>query len=190
MIFLISLIILILRKQLLIRYDKKNVFDFELGKTVDERILIKKFSDAMDKKQKRSVEVDVKNTDRALGTLLGAEITRRFGESLADDTYTVKCTGAGGQSFGAFIPKGLTLNLTGDSNDYFGKGLSGGKLIVKVPEKAAYKPEENIIIGNVAFMVLPAVMLLSTVLQENVLQFVTQVPMQLLRVSVSMDVNI
>ncbi len=133
-----------------IRYDKKNVFDFELGKTVDERILIKKFSDAMDKKQKRSVEVDVKNTDRALGTLLGAEITRRFGESLADDTYTVKCTGAGGQSFGAFIPKGLTLELVGDSNDYFGKGLSGGKLIVYPPTGVFYKEDENIIIGNVA----------------------------------------
>ena len=121
-----------------IRYDKKNVFDFELGKTVDERILIKKLSDAMDKKQKRSVEVDVKNTDRALGTLLGAEITRRFGESLADDTYTVKCTGAGGQSF------------VGDSNDYFGKGLSGGKLIVYPPTGVSYKEDENIIIGNVA----------------------------------------
>ena len=133
-----------------IRYDKKNVFDFELGKTVDERILIKKFSDAMDKKQKRSVEVDVKNTDRALGTLLGAEITRRFGESLADDTYTVKCTGAVGQSFGAFIPKGLTLELVGDSNDYFGKGLSGGKLIVYPPTGVSYKEDENIIIGNVA----------------------------------------
>ena len=133
-----------------IRYDKKNVFDFELGKTVDERILIKKLSDAMDKKQKRSVEVDVKNTDRALGTLLGAEITRRFGESLADDTYTVKCTGAGGQSFGAFIPKGLTLELVGDSNDYFGKGLSGGKLIVYPPTGVSYKEDENIIIGNVA----------------------------------------
>ena len=133
-----------------IRYDKKNVFDFELGKTVDERILIKKFSDAMDKKQKRSVEVDVKNTDRALGTLLGAEITRRFGESLADDTYTVKCTGAGGQSFGAFIPKGLTLELVGDSNDYIGKGLSGGKLIVYPPTGVSYKEDENIIIGNVA----------------------------------------
>ena len=133
-----------------IKYDKKNVFDFELDKTVDEKILIKKLSDAMDKKQKRSVEVDVKNTDRALGTLLGAEITRRFGESLADDTYTVKCTGAGGQSFGAFIPKGLTLELVGDSNDYFGKGLSGGKLIVYPPTGVSYKEDENIIIGNVA----------------------------------------
>ncbi len=133
-----------------IKYDKKNVFDFELDKTVDEKILIKKLSDAMDKKQKRSVEVDVKNTDRALGTLLGAEITRRFGESLADDTYTVKCTGAGGQSFGAFIPKGLTLELVGDSNDYFGKGLSGGKLIVYPPTGVSYKEDKNIIIGNVA----------------------------------------
>ncbi len=133
-----------------IKYDKKNVFDFGLEKTVDEKILIKKLSDAMDKKQKRSVEVDVKNTDRALGTLLGAEITRRFGESLADDTYTVKCTGAGGQSFGAFIPKGLTLELVGDSNDYFGKGLSGGKLIVYPPTGVSYKEDENIIIGNVA----------------------------------------
>ena len=133
-----------------IKYDKKNVYDFELEKTVDEKILIKKLSDAMDKKQKRSVEVDVTNTDRALGTLLGAEITRRFGESLAEDTYTVKCTGAGGQSLGAFIPKGLTLELVGDSNDYFGKGLSGGKLIVYPPTGVSYKEDENIIIGNVA----------------------------------------
>ena len=133
-----------------IKYDKKNVYDFELEKTVDEKILIKKLSDAMDKKQKRSVEVDVTNTDRALGTLLGAEITRRFGESLAEDAYTVKCTGAGGQSFGAFIPKGLTLELVGDSNDYFGKGLSGGKLIVYPPTGVSYKEDENIIIGNVA----------------------------------------
>lgn len=133
-----------------IKYDKKNVYDFELEKTVDEKILIKKLSDAMDKNQKRSVEVDVTNTDRALGTLLGAEITRRFGESLAEDTYTVKCTGAGGQSFGAFIPKGLTLELVGDSNDYFGKGLSGGKLIVYPPTGVSYKEDENIIIGNVA----------------------------------------
>ena len=133
-----------------IKYDKKNVYDFELEKTVDEKLLIKKLSDAMDKKQKRSVEVDVTNTDRALGTLLGAEITRRFGESLAEDTYTVKCTGAGGQSFGAFIPKGLTLELVGDSNDYFGKGLSGGKLIVYPPTGVSYKEDENIIIGNVA----------------------------------------
>ena len=107
-----------------IQYNKKNVYNFELEKTVDEKVLIKKFASALESGQKRSVEVDVTNTDRALGTLLGAEITRRFGETLEEDTYTVKCHGAGGQSFGAFIPKGLTLELVGDSNDYFGKGLS------------------------------------------------------------------
>ena len=111
---------------------------------------MKKFATALDEKQKRSVEVDVTNTDRAVGTLLGAEITRRFGETLDEDTFTVKCNGAGGQSFGAFIPKGLTLELVGDSNDYFGKGLSGGKLIVYPPTGCAYKEDENIIIGNVA----------------------------------------
>ena len=133
-----------------IHYDKKNGYDFQLEKTVDEKVLLKKFATALDEKQKRSVEVDVNNTDRAVGTLLGAEITRRFGETLDEDTFTVKCNGAGGQSFGAFIPKGLTLELVGDSNDYFGKGLSGGKLIVYPPTGCAYKEDENIIIGNVA----------------------------------------
>ena len=133
-----------------IHYDKKNVYDFQLEKTVDGKVLLKKFATALDEKQKRSVEVDVTNTDRAVGTLLGAEITRRFGETLDEDTFTVKCNGAGGQSFGAFIPKGLTLELVGDSNDYFGKGLSGGKLIVYPPTGCAYKEDENIIIGNVA----------------------------------------
>lgn len=133
-----------------IQYNKKNVYNFELENTVDEKVLIKKFASALESGQKRSVEVDVTNTDRALGTLLGAEITRRFGETLEEDTYTVKCHGAGGQSFGAFIPKGLTLELVGDSNDYFGKGLSGGKLIVYPQAGATYKEDENIIVGNVA----------------------------------------
>ena len=133
-----------------IQYNKKNVYNFELERTVDEKVLIKKFASALESGQKRSVEVDVTNTDRALGTLLGAEITRRFGETLEEDTYTVKCHGAGGQSFGAFIPKGLTLELVGDSNDYFGKGLSGGKLIVYPQVGATYKEDENIIVGNVA----------------------------------------
>ena len=113
-------------------------------------MLIKKLAPALETGEKRSVEVDVTNIDRSVGTLLGAEITRRFGESLEEDTYTVKCTGAGGQSFGAFVPKGLTLELVGDSNDYFGKGLSGGKLVVYPPTGVTYKEDENIIIGNVA----------------------------------------
>ncbi|MDE6231919.1 MAG: glutamate synthase subunit alpha, partial [Lachnospiraceae bacterium] len=131
-------------------YNHKNIYDFQLDKTLDEKVLLKKLGTALDKKQKRSIEVDVSNTDRAFGTIFGSEITKRYGESLEEDTFTVKCTGAGGQSFGAFIPQGLTLELVGDSNDYFGKGLSGGKLIVYPPQGIKYKAEENIIIGNVA----------------------------------------
>ncbi|MBO4336483.1 MAG: glutamate synthase subunit alpha, partial [Lachnospiraceae bacterium] len=92
----------------------------------------------------------LKSIDRTFGTLLGAQITRKDPDGLAEDTILINCTGSGGQSFGAFIPKGLTLKLSGDSNDYFGKGLSGGKLIVYAPSEAGYKPDENIIIGNVA----------------------------------------
>ncbi len=133
-----------------ISYYKKNVFDFELEKTVDEKILLRKFGDALESGSKKSISMDVTNTDRSVGTLFGAEITRRFGETLAEDTFTVQCRGAGGQSFGAFIPKGLTLQLEGDSNDYFGKGLSGGKLVVFPPTGVTYREDENIIVGNVA----------------------------------------
>ncbi|SEW23928.1 glutamate synthase large subunit [[Clostridium] fimetarium] len=133
-----------------IEYNHKNVYNFELEKTVDEKILLKKFKAALENKQKRSIEVDVTNTDRTLGTNFGAEITRMYGDDLDEDTFTVKCNGSGGQSFGAFIPKGLTLELVGDSNDYFGKGLSGGKLIVYPPRGILFKEDENIIIGNVA----------------------------------------
>ncbi len=108
-----------------VTFDPKQVYDFELEKTADERILLKKLGSAIESGQPGSIEVDVANTNRTFGTILGSEITRRFGEGLKDDTYTVKCSGAGGQSFGAFIPRGLTLELVGDSNDYFGKGLSG-----------------------------------------------------------------
>ncbi len=133
-----------------VKYHEKNVYDFQLEKTVDMRILMKKLGPALEKGQKKSVELDVVNTDRSVGTIFGSEITKKYGESLEEDTYIVKCNGAGGQSFGAFIPKGLTLELVGDSNDYFGKGLSGGKLIVYPPRSVKFKHEDNIIIGNVA----------------------------------------
>ena len=133
-----------------VKYHEKNIYDFQLEKTVDMRILMKKLGPALEKGQKKSVELDVVNTDRSVGTIFGSEITKKYGESLDEDTYIVKCNGAGGQSFGAFIPKGLTLELVGDSNDYFGKGLSGGKLIVYPPRSVKYKHEDNIIIGNVA----------------------------------------
>ena len=133
-----------------VKYHEKNVYDFQLEKTVDMTVLMKKLGPALEKKQKKSVELDVGNTDRSVGTIFGSEITKRYGDTLDDDTYIVKCNGAGGQSFGAFIPKGLTLELVGDSNDYFGKGLSGGKLIVYPPRSVSFKHEDNIIIGNVA----------------------------------------
>ena len=97
-----------------------------------------------------TVNVKVSSTDRAVGTILGSEITDRFGNSLPEDSFVVNCEGGGGQSFGAFIPKGLTLHLAGDANDGFGKGLSGGKLIVVPPAQAGFKASENIIVGNVA----------------------------------------
>ena len=132
-------------------FDSKQVYDFGLERTIDEKVFLKELKTALEKGQKRSIEVDVGNTDRAVGTIFGAEITRRYPEGLAEDTFTIKCTGAGGQSFGAFIPGGLTLELVGDSNDYFGKGLSGGKLIIYPPKGVTYQKDENMIIGNVAF---------------------------------------
>lgn len=131
-------------------FDPKQVYDFHLEKTLDEKVLLKQLSKALETGQKRSLEVDVSNTDRTFGTIFGSEITRRFGDTLEEDTYHILCNGSGGQSFGAFIPKGLTLELVGDSNDYFGKGLSGGKLVVYPPKGSAFKQDENIIIGNVA----------------------------------------
>ena len=131
-------------------FDPADAYDFQLEKTVDMRVLLKKMKGALEKGEKRTVNVPVTSTDRTLGTIFGSDITRLHGSSLPDDTFTVKCTGGGGQSFGAFIPKGLTLELEGDCNDYMGKGLSGGKIIVYPPKGSPFKPEENIIIGNVA----------------------------------------
>ena len=131
-------------------YYEKQAYDFKLENTVDQKILLKKLKSALSSGQKRSLSIDVSNVDRTLGTMFGAEITRNYPDGLPEDTFTINCTGSGGQSFGAFIPRGLTLELVGDSNDYFGKGLSGGKLIVYPPTGVKFKAEENIIIGNVA----------------------------------------
>ena len=104
-------------------FDPKQVYDFHLERTLDEKVLLKQLSKALESGQKRSLEVDVSNTDRTFGTIFGSEITRRFGDTLEEDSYHILCKGSGGQSFGAFIPKGLTLELVGDSNDYFGKEI-------------------------------------------------------------------
>ena len=132
------------------KFDSAQVYDFELEKTLDMQVLMKEFKSALHNKKKKKIEINVKNTDRSLGTIFGSEITKRYHDTLEDDTFVVKCHGSGGQSFGAFIPKGLTLNLIGDSNDYFGKGLSGGKLTLAPPKNIKFKPHENIIVGNVA----------------------------------------
>lgn len=131
-------------------FDPKDIYDFHLQKTVDLKILEKKLSKAMETGEHAEVEIPVSSTDRTLGTILGSDITRKFGDSLPEDTFVIHCKGGGGQSFGAFIPKGLTLHIEGDSNDYLGKGLSGGKIIVTPPKGIRFDPAENIIIGNVA----------------------------------------
>ena len=133
-----------------VTFDPAQVYDFRLEETKDEKVLLKKLKKAVEEGGKAGVEVQVTNTDRAFGTMLGAEITRQHKDGLPEDTISVACTGAGGQSFGAFIPRGLTLSLCGDCNDYMGKGLSGGKIIVYPPKKINYKADENIITGNVA----------------------------------------
>ncbi len=131
-------------------FDPKDIYDFHLQKTVDLKVLEKKLSQALVTGEHAEVEIPVSSTDRTLGTILGSDITRKFGDSLPDDTFVIHCKGGGGQSFGAFIPKGLTLHIEGDSNDYLGKGLSGGKIIVTPPKGIRFDPAENIIIGNVA----------------------------------------
>ena len=133
-----------------VTFSLEKVYDFQLEKTLDEKVLLKKLEKAVEKGTKASLDLKVGNTDRSFGTILGAEITRQHKDGLPEDTITINCTGAGGQSFGAFIPKGLTLRLCGDTNDYYGKGLSGGKLVVFPPKNRGYKAEENIIAGNVA----------------------------------------
>ncbi len=132
------------------RFQRGDVYDFHLEQTLDQRLLLKKLAGPLRAGKPAVLETPVTSTDRAFGTLFGAEITRRHGNSLPDGTYHIKCTGGAGQSFGAFIPKGLTLELEGDSNDYLGKGLSGGKLIVYPPRESRFRAEENIVTGNVA----------------------------------------
>jgi glutamate synthase domain-containing protein 3 len=113
--------------------------------------LIGDCSDALIHRQRVDLDRRVRNVDRAIGTMLGSEITRRWGgDGLPDDTITLRCTGSAGQSFGAFIPRGLTLLLEGDANDFVGKGLSGGRMAVRPPRAATFVAEENIIVGNVA----------------------------------------
>ena len=133
-----------------VHYEAKDQYNFRLEKTVDVKTLMPAFEQSFRKRKPHTESIRVSSVNRTLGTILGSEITRRFGDSLEEDTYQVNCQGGGGQSFGAFIPKGLTIRLEGDANDYFGKGLSGGKLVVKPKADAGFCAKDNIIIGNVA----------------------------------------
>ena len=134
-----------------LHFDPAKACDLGIDRTADETVLLRKLGTALKKGKPATLDVDVQNTDRSFGILFGSAITQQHGEqSLPDDTYTIHCHGSGGQSFGAFIPKGLTLTLEGDANDYLGKGLSGGRIAVFPPKGAGFSAEDNIIAGNVA----------------------------------------
>lgn len=133
-----------------IHYEPKDTYNFELEKTVDMKTLLPKFEPYFNKKKPHAETISISSTDRTVGTILSNAVTKQFNNTLEDDTYTVHCNGGAGQSFGAFAQKGITLDVHGDANDYFGKGLSGGKLIIQPKKEAQFKPNENVIIGNVA----------------------------------------
>ncbi len=125
--------------------------DHGLEKSLDMTVLLHLCQPAIEKGEKVKATLPIKNTNRVVGTILGNEITKRRWYGLPEDTIQLHFQGTAGQSFGAFVPKGVTLELEGDANDYLGKGLSGGKMIVYPPKGSTFVPEENIVIGNVAF---------------------------------------
>ena len=143
-------------------YAPKNLFDFGLQKTPDMAVLMPAFAEGLSQEPEHGAEegsvsighyeksLKVSSTDRTFGAILGSEVTKRFGNTLQDDTFVVRAEGGGGQSFGAFLPRGITIRLTGDANDGFGKGLSGGKLVLVPDARSPFKANENIILGNVA----------------------------------------
>ena len=122
-----------------------------LGQTLDATLLIPYTQDARSALATQRFHADIANVNRCVGTMLGSAVTDRHAEGLPDETLTIDCAGAGGVSFGAFLPSGITLNIEGDANDFFGKGLSGGILSVSPSRAATYRPEENVVVGNVAF---------------------------------------
>lgn len=120
--------------------------------SLDMKLLLKKCKPAIEHKKPIRAKLRINNVDRVVGTIIGSEISKRYGaEGLPEDTIKLTFVGSAGQSFGAFVPAGMSLELEGDANDYLGKGLSGGKIVVYPPKKSDFKPEENILIGNVAF---------------------------------------
>ena len=130
----------------------QDLQDHELGKTLDRQMLLRLCEPALANREPVRATIPIHNSNRVVGTTLGSELTRRYGASgLPEDTIRLRFKGSAGQSFGAFMPRGITFELEGDANDYFGKGLSGAKLIVFPPKGSTFAPENNIIIGNVTF---------------------------------------
>jgi glutamate synthase (ferredoxin) len=126
--------------------------DHGIDRSLDMTRLLELCRPAIDRGEKVIAELPIRNVNRVVGTITSGEITRRHGAAgLPEDTIRLKFTGSAGQSFGAFVTRGMTLAIEGDANDYFGKGLSGGKLIIYPPAQAPFRAEENMIIGNVAF---------------------------------------
>jgi glutamate synthase (ferredoxin) len=124
--------------------------DHGLDKALDNQIL-ELAKPALERGEKVDFELPIRNINRTVGTMLGSDISRKYGlDGLPDDTITIRFKGSAGQSFGAFVPRGVTMWLEGDANDYFGKGLSGGKIAVYPPKESTFVPEDNILIGNVA----------------------------------------
>ena len=122
-----------------------------LPQTLDATLLVPYTASARGELRQQRFHVDISNVNRCVGTMLGSAVTGRHADGLPDETLVIDCTGAGGMSFGAFLPAGITLNIEGEANDFLGKGLSGGIVSVSPPQSASYRPEENIIAGNVAF---------------------------------------
>jgi glutamate synthase domain-containing protein 2/glutamate synthase domain-containing protein 1/glutamate synthase domain-containing protein 3 len=125
--------------------------DHALERSLDRTTIVPLCRDALEKKKPVDIILPIRNTNRTVGTILGYEVSKRYGaDGLPEDTIRIHFNGSAGQSFGAFLPRGVALTLEGDANDYVGKGLSGGKLTVYPPRASSFVPEENILIGNVA----------------------------------------
>ncbi|AFA47532.1 glutamate synthase large subunit [Acetobacterium woodii] len=123
-----------------------------IEKSKDLTELLEQCQPALERGEKVAITTTIRNVNRVVGTIIGNEVSKRYGEEgLPEDTITLNLTGSSGQSLGAFIPNGITIKLEGDANDYFGKGLSGGKMVIYPPKEATFVPAENIIVGNVAF---------------------------------------
>jgi glutamate synthase (NADPH/NADH) large chain len=124
--------------------------DHGLEKSLDLTTLVPMCKPALDNRESVDIRLPIRNVNRTVGTILGSEVTRRYGaDGLPDDSIRIHFTGSAGQSFGAFVPRGITLTLEGDSNDYIAKGLSGGKVVVYPPREATFVAEDNILVGNV-----------------------------------------